>query len=143
MQSTESHVKQATELLRQDLRNAPLHCFGIHTNYSTGYCKVAHSTLSPTTADTHVPTTTDTHEPTTADIHTPTTAHTPEEDSTSSPEEEPVTLGLVAAVESLFWHDVTDAKELEAVHFVAPQLPSNVDQIWYMVSGTSKAWLIA
>ena len=37
MRSGEKDTKRAVELLRQDLRNGPLHCFGIHSNCSTDY----------------------------------------------------------------------------------------------------------
>ena len=55
MRSTGSDVKRATELLQQDLRNGPLHCFSVHTNCSTNYCKVTRS------SQIHVPDTTDIH----------------------------------------------------------------------------------
>ena len=56
MRSTDPDKKRATELLRQDLRNGPLHCFGIHTHCSTDYCKIAQSTHTDSTTiteDTH------------------------------------------------------------------------------------------
>ena len=38
MRSKEPNKSQALQLLCQDLRNGPLHCFGIHTQCSTDYC---------------------------------------------------------------------------------------------------------
>lgn len=37
MRSAEPDKKRATELLREDLRNGPLHCFGNHANCKTDY----------------------------------------------------------------------------------------------------------
>ena len=51
MRSGEKDTKRAVELLRQDLRNGPLHCFGVHTNCSTDYCKVINSTSCTTSAN--------------------------------------------------------------------------------------------
>lgn len=46
MGSKESDKNKEAELLHQDLRNSPLHCFGVHTNCSTHYCKVAQETAN-------------------------------------------------------------------------------------------------
>ena len=102
MRSTESDAKRATELLRKDLINAPRHCFGIHSECSTDYCKVVRSAQAPPTSGTA-------------------------EASTSGTAEEPECLGMVASQEGQFWLDITDEGELEAVRSVAPQLPTNVD----------------
>ncbi len=50
LRSAESDANRATELLRQDLRNGPLHCFGIHSYCSTDYCKVVRSSSTTTNA---------------------------------------------------------------------------------------------
>ena len=42
-------------LLQQDLRNGPLHCFDIHTNCSTDYCKVTRSSQTPDTTNILIP----------------------------------------------------------------------------------------
>ena len=59
VRSGENDTKHAVKFLRQDLRNGPLHCFGVHTNCSTDYCKVINSTLILTplqpTMTIHVP----------------------------------------------------------------------------------------
>ena len=48
MRSEIPNRKHAAELLRADLRNGPLHCFGVHTNCSTDYCKVVQGGTSST-----------------------------------------------------------------------------------------------
>ena len=102
MRSIESDAKRATELLKKDLINAPRHCFGIHSECSTDYCKAVHSAQAPATSGT-------------AEV------------STSGTAEEPECLGMIVSQEGQFWLDATDEGELEAVHSVAPQLPTNVD----------------
>ena len=100
MQSTGSDVKQATKLLRQDLRNGPLHCFGIHTNCSTDYCKVTRSLQTPDTTN----------------ILVPEHASSRAEESTSGTE----SISTVSAQEEQFWRDAIAEEELEAVHSVTP-----------------------
>jgi len=41
MRSTHLDRKKAVKLLQRDLLNSPHHCFGIHSNCSSEYCKVA------------------------------------------------------------------------------------------------------
>ena len=41
MRSTHLDRKEAVKLLQRDLLNSPHHCFGIHSNCSSEYCKVA------------------------------------------------------------------------------------------------------
>ena len=38
--------RQAVQLLRNDLRNGPLHCFGVHTGCSTDFCKAVNTSNS-------------------------------------------------------------------------------------------------
>ena len=52
MRSEIPNRKHAAELLRADLRNGPLHCFGVHTNCSTDYCKVVQGGTSSTNTST-------------------------------------------------------------------------------------------
>ena len=52
MRSTELDAKRATELLPQDLINGPCHCFGMHSDCSTDYCKVVRSAQIPPTLGT-------------------------------------------------------------------------------------------
>ena len=40
MRSSEPDRRRAVQLLQQDLRYGPLHCFGIHSSCSTDFCKV-------------------------------------------------------------------------------------------------------
>ena len=49
MQSDFTNKKHAADLLREDLRNGPLHCFGVHTECSTDYCQVMRDTTTHTT----------------------------------------------------------------------------------------------
>ena len=86
MRSTGSDVKQATELLQQDLRNGPLHCSDVHTNCSTDYCKVTHSSQIPDTTD----------------ILIPEHASSRGEDSTSGTDEDG-SISTIAAQEEQFW----------------------------------------
>ena len=46
MRSMESDKKAAVQKLQHDLHNSPLHCFGIHDNCSTDFCKVAQQRAS-------------------------------------------------------------------------------------------------
>ena len=47
MRSQEADVVGAIKNLEKDLRNGPLHCFGIHTKCSADFCKTArHSEVS-------------------------------------------------------------------------------------------------
>ena len=41
MRSSEPDRRRAVRLLQEDLRNGPLHCFGIHSSCSTNFCQVA------------------------------------------------------------------------------------------------------
>jgi len=41
MRSTHLDRKEAVKLLQRDLLNSSHHCFGIHSNCSSEYCKVA------------------------------------------------------------------------------------------------------
>ena len=54
MRSAMTDRRQAVRLLRQDLRNGPMHCFGVHTNCSTDFCKAANTSpdSSSSSADT-------------------------------------------------------------------------------------------
>ena len=118
MRSTESDAKRATELLRRDLINGPRHCFGIHSDCSTDYCKAVRSAQVPPTSGTveaSISGTVEASTSVTVEASTPGTA------------EEPESLGTVASKEGQFWRDATDEGKLEAVRSVAPQLPANVD----------------
>ena len=46
LRSENSNCLQALKLLRADLYNSPLHCFGVHTNCSTDFCKAAQKSSS-------------------------------------------------------------------------------------------------
>ena len=100
MRSTGTDVKWATELLQQDLRNGSLHCFCIHTNCSTDYCKVTRSSQTPDTTN----------------VLLPEHASSRGEESTSGTE----SISTVSAQEEQFWRDAIAEEELEAVHSVAP-----------------------
>ena len=50
MRSTIPDRKHAANLLRTDLRNSPMHCFGIHTECSTDYCQVVKNAIVATDA---------------------------------------------------------------------------------------------
>ena len=60
MRSRESDKKAAVQKLQHDLHNSPLHCFGIHDNCSTDFCKIAQQRASGSadgtmqTQDTHM-----------------------------------------------------------------------------------------
>ena len=41
MRSTQPDRKEEVKLLERDILNSPHHCFGIHSNCSSEYCKVA------------------------------------------------------------------------------------------------------
>ena len=110
MRSTESNAKRATELLRQDLRNGPLHCFGVHTNCSTDYCKVARTGPSNATPDNCG-------------------TFQLQEVTSENLDEEEQSLYAVAAQEEQFWRDALDEKELESVRSVATQPASSVDKV--------------
>ena len=46
--SSEPDRRRAVQLLQQDLRYGPLHCFGIHSSCSTDFCKVHVAQKQPT-----------------------------------------------------------------------------------------------
>ena len=104
MRSKESDVKLATKLLRQDLRNGPLHCFGVHINCSTDYCRTTQHALT---------------------LHNNTTTlHTGTEDSRPKEVEEECT---VAAQECQFWEDAVNEEEIDTVRSITSQPPATVN----------------
>ena len=109
MRSIGTDKKQALELLRQDLRNGPLHCFGIHTHCSTDYCKVAQN----------------------AHLSTTSTSTDAQDDSTSADveeeKEEEEAVARIASQEGQFWEDAMNEDELETIRSVAPKPPDNID----------------
>ena len=107
MRSAELDAKRGTELLRQDLRNGPLHCFGIHSYCSTDYCKIVCNSNTTTATNASISTSTQSEESTLEDR-----------------EKEPAS--VIASQEKQFCRDAID-EETEAVHSVAPELPANVD----------------
>ena len=126
MRSTESDAKRATELLRRDLINGPRHCFGMHSDCSTDYCKAVRSAQVPPTSGTAEASTSGTAEASTSGIVEVSTSVTVEA-SIPGTAKEPESLGTVASPEGQFWRDATNEGVLEAVHSVTPQLPANVD----------------
>ena len=108
MRSAESDAKRGTQLLRQDLRNGPLHCFGIHSYCSTDYCKIVRNSNTTTATNAYISTSTQSVESTLEDR-----------------EKEPAS--VIASQEEQFWRDAIDEEEIEAVRSVAPELSANVD----------------
>ena len=104
MRSMETDKQRALDLLQQDLRNGPYHCFGIHTNCSTDFCKVAQS------------------------MQTTTVTQTQEENTWDDPAEEEDLLASIAAQEEQFWLDAMNEEELQSVRSTAPQPPDTVDE---------------
>ena len=108
MRSTMPDRKLAVKLLHADLRNSPLHCFGIHTECSTDYCKVAK------TARLNKDTSTDTT-------------------NTGSPPPSPT--GLVANTvpqEIQQWEDALDEDSMEVLRYdtIPPQEDLDPAMIW-------------
>ena len=101
MRSSICDKKLAAELLRQDLYNGPLHCFGIHTNCSPDYCRGVQATNGSTNTDTH----------------TENPAHT------SSPQSDETTIITVADNEKQVWDDVMEETDVDALGS-APAQPS-------------------
>ncbi len=52
MRSREPNKQLAIKLLRKDLHNGPLHCFGYHSNCSKDFCKTVQEQVSSTSAST-------------------------------------------------------------------------------------------
>lgn len=106
MRSAEPDRKRATELLHEDLRNGPLHCFGNHANCETDYCKFKQSTyqsdniLQSSSADCPAP------QPVNFD------------DQVSS---EMSAVSAVALEEAQAWCDAMNEDEIEAVRCIPPQ----------------------
>ena len=115
MRSAESDAKRGTELLRQDLRNGPLHCFGIHSYCSTDYCKIVCNSNTTTTTNASISTSTQSEESTLEDR-----------------EKEPAS--VIASQEEQFWRDAIDEEEIEAVRSVARSYLPTLIHSW---SGTS------
>ena len=120
MRSGKKDTKLAVNLLRKDQRNGPLHCFGIHTNCSTDYCK-AKMTCTDATDNTQL------HH---VNIDSIDSIDTLEQlDPEQSEEQELVD---IATQEEQFWHDALNEEEMEDVRSIAPQPSENVDpeMIW-------------
>ena len=112
----------ATELLRQDLRNGPLHCFGIHEQGSTDYCKVAQKEhLGNVSAETWTDASNSHHAQDTSLLDTYETSLT--DDNTP---------GYIAARESRFMEDAVSENNLDDIYTIASQNTETVDpeMIW-------------
>ena len=106
MRSKHPDKRVATELLQKDLRNSPLHCFGIHKQCSTDYCKK------------------------TPQIPTPNPMFHEEQEPTNAPTMSPleeVPIASIASQEIGFWEDAVNDENLDAVRYVEPQPPNSVD----------------
>ena len=114
MRSDEKDTKRAVEFLRQDLRNGPLHCFGVYTNCSTDYCKVISST----------PHTTSANDSDTTSINNDNTCILEQSDLQLSDQE---VLAAIATQEEQFWEDAVNEEGIEAVRSVAPESSDIVD----------------
>lgn len=106
MRSKHPDKRVATELLQKDLRNSPLHCFGIHKQCSTDYCKKTPQIPTPNPMF---------HE-----------EQEPTDDPTMSPLEE-VPIASIASQEIGFWEDAVNDDNLDAVRYVETQPPNSVD----------------
>ena len=100
MRSTIPDKREAANLLRQDLRNGPFHCFGDHSRCSTDYCTALQSTASTQTTSDPTPST-----------------------STAS-----VALDIyeVADQEQRLWEDALDEENLQQVRSI-PQSTQPID----------------
>ena len=109
MRSAMPDRKHATELLRADLRNSPLHCFGVHSKCSTDYCTVAQAA--------------------TTDSHTTGTTTKDGDASDTSPEVLPST---IASQEAQQWIDALDEENMEAIRSNTTPAPATLDPelIW-------------
>ena len=141
MRSTESDKKAAVQKLQHDLHNSPLHCFGIHDNCSTDFCKVAQqraseSVNSTTTQDTNSdsissPTTASTStssiRPVTSATHTDTNSESAaltetEDDSDSSLQ----AILTISQEQEDAWNDALDEADFDAIRS-SPQAPVQAD----------------
>ena len=110
MRSTVEDKTTAVALLREDLRNGPLHCFGIHTNCKTDYCKAVQLDLSTKESVEHL--------------------------STQSPDTDELCVRTIAEEEERIWSDTLDDEGLEAVRSVPtnsipvdPEMLCDIQQI--------------
>lgn len=100
MRSQITDRKRAVELLRADLHNGPLHCFGVHSECSTDYCKVAQATTLS------------------MDISTT-------EANTSTPSSLPA--ASIASVEAQQWDDAMDEDNMEEIRSHRTPTPADLD----------------
>ena len=132
MRSESKDTKNAVELLRQDLCNGPLHCFGVHTHCSADYCKVKAtaktSTTTGTATTTKTITTTDTTTITIPDTHN----HIVSSAESTAVENDEEMVATIACNEEQLWRDTMDDEEMEAVRSTALQSSDDIDPelIW-------------
>ena len=143
MRSAIPDRKRAVELLRADLRNGPLHCFGVHTECSTDYCQVSRgsttstnsigtsststgstSTGSTSTSGTSTGSTSTGSTSTSGTSTSGTSAHGSDDSTEISPEE---SAGDIASQEAEEWEDALDEENLESMRSNAPTAPETVD----------------
>ena len=112
----------ATELLRQGLRNGPLHCFGIHAQCSTDYYyRLAQKEhLGNVSAETWADASSSHHAQDTSSLDTCETSLTDD----NTPE-------YIAARESRFWEDAVNENNLDDIYMIASQNPGvDPEMIW-------------
>lgn len=108
MRSRDTDRKRAIQLLQHDLKNGPLHCFGIHTHCSTYFCKVAQSRAGDTAHSN------DNTPPSPRSLQNqPSTGHTD--------------VDIIAHEQEQAWRDAVDDTDLEAIRFV-PASDCRVDE---------------
>ena len=109
MRSTISDCKLAANLLRTDLRNGPLHCFGVHDKCSTDYCQVAKNATLNTDTSTD-------------------TSHTHMSPTLSTTE----LVANTVSQEIEYWQDALDENNMETIRHDATPVPVDLDpaMIW-------------
>ena len=118
MRSSEPDRRRAVCLLQEDLRNGPLHCFGIHSSCSTDFCKVAQR--QPTQQDASSPQTLTSplsSDTTHLGCH-PERVNSPSEDVSSPDEQSSVdatVLNTLIQEHEQAWQDALDDTNLDAV----------------------------
>ena len=102
IRSHEPNKKLAVKLVQKDFQNGPRHCFGLHTNCSTDFCKTAQQKSSPPVAE-------------------------PQSTAQAGDVNISVSITDIMQEQEQAWRDATDDSDLDAVHSI-DEVNSNVDE---------------
>ena len=153
MRSMESDKKAVIQKLQHDLHNSPLHCFGIHDNCNTDFCKIVQQRASGSADSTVIldldsdlrpppPTRSGTPafsstQPTSSATDTGSSSST-EDDSDSSLQ----TILIVSQEQEEAWNDTLDETDFEGIRST-PRAQQKVDPMMLCDIQRIIGWLIS